>query len=94
MKKELMAIVNSEEGTFKLNNISYLKRWTKSALGEDVDKLVLEFNNINNVCYSIYDREIKSRDYDGIIKECEELTKRFMDEVSRKLCSNLRAGYR
>lgn len=94
MKKELMSVVNSEEGKFRLNSVSYLRRWAKDALNQDVDKLVLEFNNINNVCYSICDREIKSRDYDGIIKECEELTKKFMDEVSRKLCSDLRAGYR
>lgn len=94
MKKELMSVVNSEDGVFKLNNISYLKRWTKNAIGDNVDMLVLEFNNINNVNYSICDREIKSRDYDGIIKECDDITKRFLDEVSRKIRSDLKAGYR
>lgn len=93
MKKELMNVINSEDGTFKLNKISYLRRWTKDALGNDVDELTLEFNNINNVCYSIADRKIKSRDYEGIIEECEEITKRFFEEVSRKICSDLRAGY-
>ena len=87
-------MVNSEEGTFRLNNISYLRRWSKDALGNNVDKLVIEFDNINNVCFSLYDREIKSRDYEGIIGECEEKIQLFLSEVSKELCSNLKAGYR
>lgn len=94
MKKEIMNLITSSEGQFRINNISYLKRWTKDGMGEDVDKLTLEFDNINNVCFSIYDQEIKSRDYDGIIRECQELTKRFMQEVERELLNNIRVGYR
>ena len=94
MKKEIMNLITSSEGQFRINNISYLKRWTKDGMGEDVDKLTLEFDNINNVCFSIYDQEIKSRDYDGIIRECQELTKRFMQEVERELLNNISVGYR
>ena len=94
MKKEIMNLITTREGQYRINNISYLKRWTKDGMGEDVDKLTLEFDNINNVCFSIYDQEIKSRDYDGIIRECQELTKRFMQEVERELLNNIRVGYR
>lgn len=97
MKKDIMNLINakSEEATyFRLNNVSYLRRWTKDALGDDVDRLVLEFDNINNVNFSLYDREVKSRDYDGIIKECQKITEAFFLEVSRTLISNLGAGYR
>ena len=94
MKKELLKILDSEDATFRLNNISYLHRWTKDALGKDVDRLELEFDHINGACFSLYDRNIKSRDYDGIIRESQEITQAFFTKVSHRLCSNLRAGYR
>ena len=93
MKKEVMNLVNSNEGKFRLNNVSYLKRWTLDGLGNKVDRLELEFDTINNVCFSLYDREIKARDYDGIIEECKALTERFFKEVSDTLSKNLGAGY-
>ena len=94
MKKELLKILDSEDATFRLNNISYLHRWTKDALGNDVDRLELEFDHINGTCFSLYDGNIKRRDYDWIIRESQEITQAFFTEVSHRLCSNLRAGYR
>lgn len=94
MKKEIMNLLNSTEGTFRINNISYLKRWTVDALGRKVDRLTLEFDSINGVRFSIYDTEIIARDYAGIIAECQELTTRFLAEVEETLFKNLGAGYR
>jgi hypothetical protein len=53
MKKEILNLVESNEGEFVLNNISYLRRWTNSAIDENVDKLVVEFKNINNVNFGV-----------------------------------------
>lgn len=97
MKYEIMNLINSTDGEahyFRLNNVSFLCRYTKDALGEDVDKLYIDFDSINNVCFGICDREIKARDYDGIIKECQQITKRFFENVSTELCCNIGAGYR
>lgn len=94
MKKELMAVVNSSEGYFRLNNIASLKRWTKNAIGEDVDRLTIEFDNINNVNFIAPEHEIVSRDYEGIITECNEKTQLFLDAVAQRLCSELSNGYR
>lgn len=94
MKKEIMNLVKSEEGTFRLNNVSVLRRWKKDALGTEVDKLVLEFDTINLVRFTLADREIHARDYEGIIKECQDLTKRFFDEVAISLMLDMKAGYR
>ncbi len=94
MKKEIMKLVKSKEGTFRLNNVSYLHRWTEDGLGNPVDKLSLVFDTINQVCFGICDTEIHARDYDGIIAECQELTSRFFDEVARSLKNDMRAGYR
>lgn len=94
MKKEIMNLISSKEGMFRLNNVSYLKKWTfNDGLGHEEDILELEFDTINNVCFSIYDRRIKSRDYDGIIEECKILTESFFKEVASTLCNNLGAGY-
>ena len=93
MKKEILNLIESNEGEFVLNNISYLRRWKKSAIGESVDKLVVEFENINNVNFGMASREIVSRDYNGIINEITIATKEYLQEVSNRLCSNLKCGY-
>lgn len=93
MKKEILNLVESDEGEFVLNNISYLRRWTNSAIGENVDKLVIEFENINNVNFGVASKEIVARDYNGIINEITIATKEYLQEVSNRLCSNLKCGY-
>lgn len=93
MKKEILNLVESNEGEFVLNNISYLRRWTNSAIGENVDKLVVEFENINNVNFGVASKEIVARDYNGIINEITIATKEYLQEVSNRLCSNLKCGY-
>ena len=93
MKKEIMKLVKSEEGQFRLNNISWLYRWTTSALNEKVDCLTIEFDNINHVCFGshVY---IESRDYDGIIAECQKATTSFLTAVALELNKNMKNGYR
>lgn len=94
MKKEIMELVNKNEGIVRLNEVSYLRRWTKDAMGNKVDMLRLEFDSINGVRYSLYKDDITARDYNGIIKECEIITNAFFAEVARSLTNNLKAGYR
>lgn len=94
MKKEILDLIKSDEGQFVLNNISHLKRWTKSGIGENVDKLVVEFKNINNVNFGYSSKEIVSRDFDEIIKEITIATQEYLQEVSNELCRNLKNGYR
>ena len=93
MKKEIMKLVKSEEGTFRLNNISRLYRWTTSALNEKVDCLTIEFDNINNVNFGLSEN-IESRDYDGIIAECQKATTSFLTAVALELNKNMENGYR
>ena len=86
-------MVESNEGEFVLNNISHLRRWTKSAIGENVDKLEIEFKNINNVNFGMASKEIVARDYNGIITEITIATKEYLQGVSDELCKNLKCGY-
>ena len=94
MKKEIMNLVKSEYGTFVLNNVSYLRRWTRDVIDNKVDKLEIHFRTINNVYFNDCIHEIEARDYDGIIEECAKATEVYFAEVQRKLISNMRNGYR
>ena len=94
MKKEIMNLVKSEYGTFALNNVSYLRRWTRDVIDNKVDKLEIHFRTINNVYFNDCIHEIEARDYDGIIEECAKATEVYFAEVQRKLISNMRNGYR
>lgn len=93
MKKEIINLINSEEGIFRINNCSFLTRWTKNASGKNVDQLRLHFDRINGVEFS-FTREIHSRDFAGIEEEIEAATEEFFLTVSQELRTNLRAGYR
>jgi len=93
MKANIMELVKSEEGTYRLNKFCYLYRWTKSGLNEVVDELILKFDAMNGVSFGsfIY---IRSRDYEGIIAECNKAITDHFTNAANKLTSNLRAGYR
>lgn len=96
MKKEIMRLVNSDEKearVYRLNNVSFLRRWNYDGLGNRVDILELFFDNVNGVNYSIYNTRIKSRDYEGIMQEIEKLTEKFFKEVTKRTIKDLKAGY-
>lgn len=93
MKNEIMEMLKTTEGVFRINNISKI-RWNRfDALNNEVNKLRVEFDNINNVNFALYDTEIKSRDYNGIIEEVQQITSNFLNKVADELNKNLRAGY-
>lgn len=94
MKKEIINLINSTEGRYRLNNISFLYRWTENGMGKSVDCLRIEFDTLNGVCFSMSNCDIVARDYDGIITECQAKIDAYLSMVSAELCKNLRAGYR
>ena len=94
LKQEITALINSAEGRCRINSISTLNRFTKNAAGLDCDVLKLEFNTTFFPRCHVYDNTIKSREYAGIIAECEQITRETLQRISDKLCSDIRAGYR
>lgn len=95
MKNDIIALVNStEEGFYRLNNIAKLHRYTKDALNQDCDILKIEFDNINNVNFGITVINITSRDYNGIVTECQQAISKYLEEVTRSLNNDIVAGYR
>ena len=96
MKKELLKFISSEEDEsyFRLNAISYLRRRTKSPLTEKkIDVIEIEFDQVFGRYCSISNNEIISRDFKGILTECQEKTEEFLSEVSYILCKELKAGH-
>ena len=85
-----MLLVESEGGKVRLNNFSTLVRWTKDGLGNNVDRLAIDFDTTELLCRSLAD--IKSRDYEGIIAECDAATKNYLDDVYKHAVSDLKAG--
>lgn len=95
MKKELLNFVNDDkdESRFRLNAISYLKHYTKNAFGKKIDRITIEFDQIFGRYCSISNNEIISRDFEGILTECQEKTEEFLSKVSYILCRELKAGH-
>lgn len=86
MKKEITALVESKEGTLKINQYCTLHRWTWA--GTKVDALEVRFDLIS---ISSHTYEIQSRDWQGIVEEIKEVqTKAFADTANHynKVLSN------
>lgn len=93
MKKEIMNLLNSENGSFRINNISKLERWTKDGIGNDVDMLIIRFDPVNGVNFGDDTVRIDSRDFDGIIADCRRAINNHMNTVTNKLLEQLQNGY-
>lgn len=94
LKKEITRLVNAKSGGLRINNFCTLERWTKSGTGLDVDKLEIRFDALNDICIKGGAmEEIKSRDYNGIIEECNNAIQKFFEEAYRQTTNDLNAGY-
>lgn len=96
MKKELLRFINNEEeeSFFRLNAISYLRRRTMSPLVKNkIDVIEIEFDQIYGNYCDICDKTITSRDFEGILLECQEKTDEFLKEVNYILCREIKAGH-
>ena len=90
MKKQILKLLNEENGRLKINKICSLHRWQKDGLNQKVDRLEIEFSLLSVSDKSI---EIEERDFKEIIKRIEKEQTIFMKEITEKLNSNLRCGY-
>ena len=93
LAKEIKTLLKAEEGMAKVNDISYLKRWTKNALNDACDCLELRFDYLSGVKGGA-SYKIDSRTYEGVMVEIEEATRDYFTSCMNKTISNLKAGYR
>lgn len=77
MKKEIMELLNKEEGNLKIKKLFILTRSTKNAgnLEDDILNISFdsEFGKLNNI------HHIKSRDFEGIKQEILDFMNDRMD---------------
>ncbi len=92
MKKEFKKLLAMERGYMRINEISYLYRWTFDALGNKVDKLVITFDSPTGMVSS-HTAEIKSRDTEGIAKEIAQHIKVFAEMWAREEANKILGGY-
>lgn len=96
LKSDIMRAVydNTHESYYsvKINNISRLERWTKNAISEPVDKLIIRFAYVLG-CTGGKSYEIKSRTYTAIIDEIKQHTRAYLAECATWICKDIDAGY-
>lgn len=90
MKKEIIELVNSKEGTLKINNFCELHRWTKSALNEDVDRLEVIFSITHYMSHIV---EIQSREWKSIVDEVVSAQNKAFADSANELNKQLLNGY-
>ena len=88
MKKEITALVESKEGTLKLNQFCTLYRWTWSIT--EVDKLEVRFD-LTSASSHMY--EIHSRDWQGIVEEIKEAQTKAFADAAETLNKQIANGY-
>lgn len=81
MKNAITNLINSTEpATLKINQFCTLHRWTKDAIGTEVDCLEARFSITHSTSH-IY--KIEARDWRGVVAELQEAqTKAFMDAAA------------
>ena len=92
LKKDIVNLIKSDKGSVKINEIIRLHRWTKNAIGEDVDCLMVSFSYIGGTRYGC-SIDVASRTYDGIIEEISVYFKIYMRDCTEQIIDNIRNGY-
>ena len=89
-KKKIMDLVNQDRGILSINTFSRLVRavYEQKDPNRHIDRLELVFEAplIENI-------PIKARDYAGIMEEIAIVTEDHMKRLSKKLISDIKAGY-
>lgn len=93
MKKEIMNLIASPEGEYRINPVCKLRRWTSIPGNDKLDKLTLDFDRIADMGRFVSIVEIESRDYDGIIAEITAAITAHFTEIAEWLNKCLVNGY-
>lgn len=93
LKKDIVALVKSNKGEVKINRICKLVRWTKDGLGDEVDKLELQFCRLGGNGVYQTGVEIYGREYTDIEVEVAYEIKKYLEAEAKNMINDLRASY-
>lgn len=93
MKKEIEALLRSDDAVLRLNKFCELRRWKVYELGEtepkyDGLKVVFNINHAHD-----YSDDIYSRDWEGIVEEVKRAQEQAFLTACEKLNTQLASGY-
>lgn len=90
MKKEINNLLASTNETLKINQFCTLHRWTKDALGQEVDRLCVDFSLTHAFSHRY---EIQSRDWRGIMAAIQDAQTKAFAAAAEEFNSQLANGY-
>lgn len=82
IRNDIDKMLKEGVGMVKISDIAYLDYLTTNAFEQPCDTLMLTFNHVAGIDVRTF--EIKSRDFEGIIKEIKDYTKKFFLECAKK----------
>lgn len=91
MKKEFKQLLSMKNGYLRINKIAVLHRWQEDMLGDEVDRLRIDFSSPTGQP-SFYAADIKARDTEGIAEEIAMHTKAFADKWAKEEANRVLAG--
>ena len=93
---ELVSFKSQQAGddkTLKIGAIGELRRWTLSALGEEVDALAVSIYPLGGYGKTSKTVLIVARDYDGVLAEVADAVKKAFSDAGDFFASSIKGGY-
>lgn len=90
MKKEIERLINSDNAMININRYCRLERWTRDAVGNEVDKLAVIFSitHVND-----FTAEITARDWKGVVAEIRSSIAAAFSKAASEYAKQLDNGY-
>lgn len=93
---ELVSFKSQQAGddkTVKIGAIGELRRWTLTALGEEVDALAVSIYPLGGYGKTGKTIPIVARDYEGILAEVADAVKKAFGDAGDFLADSIKSGY-
>lgn len=82
-----------DDKTIKIGAIGELRRWTLSALGEEVDALAVSVYPLGGYGKTGKTIIIMARDYEGILAEVADAVKKAFSDAGECFANSIKSGY-
>lgn len=98
-KQEINELINfksqkvGDDKAIKIGSIGELRRWTLTALGEEVDALAVSIYPLGGYGKTGKTIIIVARDYEGILAEVADAVKKAFSDAGDFFANSIKSGY-
>ena len=98
-KQEIYELINfksqkvGDDKTIKIGSIGELRRWTLTALGDEVDALAISVYPLGGYGKTGKTIIIMARDYEGILAEVADAVKKAFSGAGDFFANSIKSGY-